>query len=236
MMNSKKTSRNNWYKHALVLPLILAILFIINPFNAQSLQAQEIKKVVQLSPQKLNVFEGFYQFQKNKDVFLQITAKENNLVLKQLWDGKELVFEQDSTLAFYCKAQSFPLKFKDSAGIIIQALAFNRDVWDKVKDYKPVIKKEVQLTLQQLKAFEGKYQMKGGDEDDFLQITAKGNNLILKQLWDGQEIIFVPESALEFFCKDRSFPLKFSKGEDGAITQVLAFNRDVWLKVKEERN
>ncbi len=152
-------------------------------------------------------------------------------MLKQIWDGKEIVFEQDSALDFYSKAQSFPLKFKDSAGMIVQVLAFKRDVWDKVNDYKPVIKKEVQLSGQQLKAFEGKYKMRG-DEDDSLQITAKGNGLILKQLWDGREIVFVPESALEFFCKDRSFPLKFSKGQDGAVTQVLAFNKDVWLKVK----
>jgi hypothetical protein len=189
--------------------------------------------VAQPSPGKLKSFEGFYRFREDKDVFLQITAKENNLVLKQLWDGKEFVFEQNSPLDFYCNAQSFPLKFKDSAGTIIQVLAFNTDVWDKVKDYKPLIKKEIPLPPQQLKAFEGKYQMKGGDGDDYLQITAKGNNLILKQLWDGQEIVFVPESALDFFCKDRAFPLKFSKGEDGAVTQVLAFNRDVWLKVKE---
>ena len=233
MIHSKKIPNSNLYKHAFVLPLILATCFMTNLFDIQSLEAQEKKQVVQLSPQKLKVFEGVYQFQENKDVFLQITAKENNLVLKQLWDGKEFVFEQNSTLDFYCKAQSFPLKFKDSAGIIIQVLAFNRDVWNKVKNYKPVIKKEVQLTPQQLIAFEGKYQMKGGDQDDFLQIITKGNNLILKQLWDGQEIVFVPESALEFFCKDRLFPLKFSKGEDGAITQVLAFNKDVWLKVKE---
>jgi hypothetical protein len=233
MKHSKKTHSANLYKHAFVLPLILATCFIINPFDAQFLQAQEIPKTVQSSPGKLKNFEGFYQFQEDKEAFLQITAKENKLILKQLWDGKEFVFEQDSPLDFYCKAQSFPLKFKDSAGAIIQVLAFNKDVWDKVKNYQPVIKKEIQLTPQQLKAFEGKYKMKGGDEDDFLQITTKGNDLILKQLWDGQEIAFVPESALEFFCKDRSFPLKFSKGEDGSITQVLAFNRDVWLKVKE---
>ena len=232
MKHSKKTHSNNLYKHAFVLPLILATCLIINPFDAQFLQAQEVKKVAQ-SPGKLKSFEGFYRFQENREAFLQITAKENQLVLKQLWDGKEFVFEQESPLDFYCKAQSFPLKFKDSAGSIIQVLAFNKDVWDKVKNYQPMIKKEVQLTPQQLKAFEGKYKMKGGDEDDFLQITTKGNDLILKQLWDGQEIAFVPESALEFFCKDRLFPLKFSKGDDGAITQVLAFNRDVWLKVKE---
>ena len=184
-------------------------------------------------PGKLKKFEGFYRFQNDKNVYLQISSKEDRLVLKQLWDGKELVFEQDSALDFYCKEQSFPLKFKDSAGSIIQVIAFNRDVWDKVKNYKPLEIREVQLTPQQLKLLEGKYQMKGGDEDVFLQINTVGNKLFLKQLWDGQEIAFVPQSPLDFYCKERMFPLKFSKGEDGIVTQVLAFNKDVWLKVKE---
>ena len=232
MKYSKKTIIINWRKDAFTFPLIVATCFVINLFKVEPLQAQEAKKTIQHSTEKLKAFEGFYRFQNNKEAFLQITANGNNLVLKQLWDGKEIVFEQDSALDFYSKAQSFPLKFKDSAGMIIQVLAFNKDVWDKIKNYKPVIKKEIQLSGKQLKTFEGKYKMNGGDEDDSLQITAKGNKLILKQLWDGREIVFAPESALEFFCKDQAFPLKFSKGQDGAVTQVLAFNKDVWLKVK----
>lgn len=206
-----------------MLPIIYAISFIVCLCNTQSLHAQE----------NLKAFEGVYRFQQNKDAFLKITVKENHLMLKQLWDGKEFPFEQKSPLEFYSEEQSFPLKFKDSAGTIVQVLAFNRDVWDRVRNYKPELKKEIQLSSKELKAFEGKYKMNDGNEDAFLQITSNGKNLILKQLWDGQEIFFVPESPLDFFCKDRLFPLKFTKGEDGAVTQVLAFNKDVWVKVKE---
>ncbi len=138
-------------------------------------------------------------------------------------------------LEFFNEEKSFPLKFsKDKDGTITQVLAFDRDLWNKVKDYKPVIKKEIKLTPQQLKAFEGKYrfQFEKG-EDSFLQITTAEDHLVLKQLWDNKEINFVPESELEFFCKDRNFPLKFIKDKNGNVIQMLVFNKDLWERVKE---
>jgi hypothetical protein len=65
-----------------------------------------------------------------------------------------------------------------------------------------------------------------------LQITAVNDHLTLKQLWDGKEINFVPESDLEFFCKEQSFPLKFIKDNNGNVVQVLAFNKDLWERVR----
>jgi hypothetical protein len=209
---------------------IIAMFLIANLLNTQWLYAQNINPGAN---KKLKVFEGFYQSRDNKDAFLKITAKGDSLVLQQLWDQKEFPFEQTAALEFYCKAQSFPLKFKDSAGTITQVLAFNRDIWNKVKGYKPPVHKEVQLTSKQLQSLERKYKMQGGDADDILQITYQGNNLILKQLWDNQVITFKPESPLDFYCKDRMFPLKFSKDKNGIVTQVLAFNKDVWIKMNE---
>jgi hypothetical protein len=226
-------SPGNKLHQYVVMPLTIgAICSFINLFNLQCLYAQDARTTSSMQG-KLKSFEGFYQFQDNKDAFLQVKAKGDSLILKQLWDGKEFAFEQTSPLEFYCKAQSFPLKFKDSAGSIIQVLAFNRDVWNKVKNYQPAVVKEIRLAPTQLKTLEGKYKIKGGDEDDVLQITSSGNNLILKQLWDGQEITFVPQSPLDFYCKEKLFPLKFSKDKNGIVTQVLAFNRDVWIKEKE---
>jgi len=221
MINSKKSPVNNLCKYVFALSLVLAIYFVTNPLNAQPLQGEVTEKKVQ-DTLELKAFEGYYQFQNNKDVFLQIIAKGNNLILKQLWDGEEIIFVQKSELEFFNEEKSFPLKFsKDKNGVITQVLAFDRDLWNKVKDYKPVIKKEIQLTPQQLKTFEGKYRFQ------------METHLVLKQLWDGKEINFVPESELDFFCKDQSFPLKFIKDKNGSIIQMLAFNRDLWEKVKE---
>jgi CubicO group peptidase (beta-lactamase class C family) len=117
-------------------------------------------------------------------------------------------------------------------GRILQEIVNSVAIVYKWKDfYKPAIKKVVQLTPQQLKAFEGKYQFQK-DKNAFLQITADGNHLILKQLWDGREARFSPESDLDFFCIEEPFPLKFTRDKDGAITQVLAFERDSWDKLK----
>jgi hypothetical protein len=138
-------------------------------------------------------------------------------------------------LGFFNQEESFPLKFsKNQNGSITQVLAFDKDLWTKAENYKPVIQKEIHLSAQQLKSFEGKYkfQFEKG-ENSFLQITANDNHIVLKQLWDDKEIKFVPKSDLEFFCKEQSFPLKFIKDNNGQVIQMLAFNRDLWEKVKE---
>lgn len=285
MMNLKKSPARNLCKYAVVLPLFLVVYFVINPLTAKSFLAPALKKgdsrfvpqhleafegtyrfqknkrayiqitahedhlvlkqlwdykpavikEIQLTQQQLKAFEGVYQFQNNKEAFIQISAHGNNLILKQLWDGVEMSFTPTSALEFYCKEKSFPLKFyKNKDGAITQVLALDKDLWDKVKDYKPVVKKEIQLTPEQLKAVEGKYQFqfKKG-KDDFIQITAKENGVVLKQFWDGKEISFVPSSEVDFFCKEQPFPLKFYKDKNGTVTQVLAFNRDLWNRVQE---
>lgn len=214
-MKRIKRSYVQLQKHAFI--LIVAATCLITKTSAQ---------------QKLKAFEGYYQAKDNKDVFLEITAKDDSLILKQLWDGQQISFHQTAALEFYCDEPAFPLKFTDSAGSIIQVLAFDRDVWNKVNSYTPPVHKEVQLTPGEFSALQGEYKMQGGDADDILQISYKENNLILKQLWDGQEISFKPESPLDFYCQDKAFPLKFSKNEQGIVTQVLAFGRDVWIKVK----
>jgi len=187
----------------------------------------------QPDPQKK--FEGYYQLTSDTSVFLQITPQGNNLILHQLWDGKEIRFERKSEMEFFNEEQSFPLSFgSDQNGNITQVLAFDRDVWKKVKNYRPVVNIEIHLSAEQLKAFEGKYTMqfeKG--EDSYIQIIAAADHITLKQLWDEKEINFVPKSNVEFFCKEHSFPLKFIKDDSGNVIQVLAFNRDLWQRVKQ---
>ena len=49
----------------------------------------------------------------------------------------------------------------------------------------------------------------------------------------GNEIKFKPYTEIEFLNDDKNFPLKFTRTGDGTVTHVLAFNRDLWTKVKE---
>ncbi len=92
-------------------------------------------KEITLTPDQLKAFEGKYQFEEKKDAFLQIKATASGLMLKQLWDNKEINFIAISDLNFLNKEMGFPLKFtKDQAGNVTKVLAFNRDTWDKVKE------------------------------------------------------------------------------------------------------
>jgi hypothetical protein len=89
----------------------------------------------------------------------------------------------------------------------------------------------VKLSPQKLKAFEGKYvfQFQPG-QNAYLQITAKEDHLMVKEMWTGNEMKFLPTSELDFYHKERTFPLKFTKNDKGAVTHVLAFNKDLWTK------
>lgn len=63
-----------------------------------------------------------------------------------------------------------------------------------------------------------------------LQMTTGHEQLTLKQLWDGREVVFDAESDVDFFCRQFPFPLKFTRDATGKTTQVLAFDHDVWLR------
>jgi len=184
--------------------------------------------------QDLKKFEGYYHSTDDTSTYLQIRAQGSNLILHQLWDDREISFDRKSDLDFENQAQSFPLKFSsDQKGNISKVLAFNRDVWIKVNGYRPPVNVEIHLKPEMLKIFEGKYtfQFEKGN-DSYIEITAYNDHITLKQMWDGKEINFVPKSDVEFFCKEQRFPLKFTKDGAGNVTQVLAFNRDLWQRVK----
>src|SRR5580765_3461406 len=68
----------------------------------------------------------------------------------------------------------------------------------------------------QLSGFEGYYQF-DKDTSQYLQIMVKDNKLVLKQLWDEQEITFNQKSELYFYNDEKSFPLTFTKGANGEI-------------------
>src|SRR5262249_7613681 len=139
-----------------------------------------------INPQDLKSFEGYY---KMDDSYIHILATTNGLVLEQMWDNRKISFSPRTGLECMNDDGNFPLKFtKAPNGTIHQVLAFDRDLWIKTKDYKPLVIKEVQLKASELKALEGKYVMQTNNGDEaFLLIRATDKGLILKQGWDNQE-------------------------------------------------
>jgi beta-lactamase regulating signal transducer with metallopeptidase domain len=186
---------------------------------------------INLTAQDLKKLEGYYEFKDRKGQFLQITATGSGLVLKQLWDNREIAFTATSPLTFSTKASPFfTLQFTaDNVGHITQLLAFGKDVWVRNDNYHPPV--AIQLTAQDLKKLAGKYEFRD-KKGQFIQIIIIDGGLVLKQLWDNQQIDFAATGPLSFFAKKSpGFTLQFTSNNTGGITQVLAFGTDVWDKV-----
>ncbi|MES2427156.1 MAG: M56 family metallopeptidase [Bacteroidota bacterium] len=227
MMNLKKASNVTAYKYAFVLLLVAASYFLINPLSARALN----KNVVRTAPD-LKKFEGYYEM---KGGLLQITATGNGLVLKQLWNSKQFDFTATGPLTFSTKEiKSFTLEFtSDNAGRITQVLAFGKDLWVKNDSYH--LPAEVKVTEQDLKKLEGYYEMKGLKRA-VIKISSTSNRLVLKQLWDGKQIDFAAAGPLDYFVKTTpAFTLKFTGDNEGHISQVLAFGKDVWFKSESDQ-
>jgi uncharacterized protein YjhX (UPF0386 family) len=233
MMNKKRSPILNLYKYALALPLLAGTYFIVNPLKARAMPLSNHQEAELPGRQDLKAFEGYYQFELNKDSYIQIRATGDQLILKQLWDDQEIVFKQQSSLEFSNQNKNFPLKFfKNDQGAVVQVLAFNRDHWNKVTNYAPP--KYIHLQPEALKPFEGYYQMKRDDgKMMYLQIEPIPDGLILHQGWDGREIKFRPKSATEFLGRNGTFHLEFTKDDNGNVTQVLALHRDLWKKMQD---
>ena len=229
MINSNRPSNKKQHSFIIVLSLM-----IIAYFTLYTSHARILNKTISFPTQQLAGFEGYYQSDKNKNIYLQIMVKNNQLILKQLWDDQEIPFEQKSDLYFYNDQRSFPLTFsKNVNGDITQVLAFERDIWIKVKDYKPVVKKEISLSPEKMQAFAGKYKMSDDGHESFLQFSVNGDALEVKELWSGKLFTIVPESELVFFARKGYYPVQFSEDKNGNVTQALIFNKDVWVKVKD---
>jgi C-terminal processing protease CtpA/Prc len=92
----------------------------------------------------------------------------------------------------------------------------------------------VTLTPNQWKSVAGQYEADGNTKFQ-LQISSKSGKLILRQEWDGTEVVFDALSDIEFFARDLRFPLVFTKNAQGESTQVMAFGRDLWIRVQKEK-
>lgn len=230
MMNTKKSPVTRLYKYALVMTLMLASYFVIQPLGVQPLHAKG-NSHSGMQNANLRIFDGYYSYQNDARLVLSITSDAEGLTLKEFWTGNEYFFPASTNLEFLNEAEEFSLRFvKSNDGAVAQLIAFNRDVWDRMEDYDPRPVQEFNLTQKELKEFEGFYQFQKNPEA-YLQFTVKDKGLIAKQVWDGKEFFILPRSATEFYSQKENYPATFKKAEDGKVSQVLVMGKDVWVKV-----
>jgi hypothetical protein len=172
------------------------------------------KKEFPHSPEQLKRFEGIYHFANDTNALVQFMTMGNELILK---DNQETHLSMESEYSFHKKGNLwFTVDFtKDVDGHIKQALIIKRQVL--VKNPKP------NISTAQLRSYEGKYQSKK-DPDNILQLTAKNKLLVIRQLWDGKEIVVTPLADLYFYNSADAYSLQFVRDNDGLVRQAWLFN------------
>ena len=190
----------------------------------------------------------------------KVTVKNEDFIgiYEDRWFGKIEVFEKEKNLwfksyrspklngpmAFY-NANTFAIKWEYQAMNADALAMFSLDEKGKAQSIKmkgisPNI--DFSFDFQDLdlirnddfKAYEGyyKFQFEPG-KDEYIKIITKNNHLVLIETWNGAEITFEQKSELEFFNESKNYPLKFTKTKEGAITQVLVHNKDLWKKAND---
>lgn len=228
MMNMEPSDKIHLIKHLIAIPFLFCLYFTIQLVDGSNRYSDH--DVLNKLYDKLT---GYYQYVDAKHVLIHIMNRDGKLTLEQLWDNRTISFEQQRDLNFYNAGEQFPLKFIESAdGEVSKVLAFEKDIWNKVDDYKSVAKQEVTLPLESLKQLEGYYQYQGGDRQ--LKITVAKNEIILHEFWTGNDIALSPESSTLFFSKRGNFPLEFIRNEQGSVVKAIAFHKDIWHKIKSK--
>jgi hypothetical protein len=195
-------------------------------------------KSIRLSPQQLQAYAGYFRFSKNRDYVAYITAVEDGLDVRMLQTEEEFKMtpRSDSTFFNPNAAQGNPLIVtfvKDKEGTYSQVKVGKSGVWNREKDYKPIVKVELAHTPQQLKPFEGLYYREGESKIS-LELTEVQNKLHLRLFFNPDEMDLMPDSALHFFgLQNQTYTAKFLQQADGTITEMVIDGTDRWIKARK---
>ena len=195
-------------------------------WNRDAAYKPVVKKEMEHTPAQLKPYEGVYRLDREGERFLQFFVKDNNLILKQVWDGTEIAFHPENVEDFYTeKMPIFSLRFtKDQMGNVTQVLAFGRDLWVKTK--------QPDLSAAALGAATGKYQSKD-DPDNQVAISVRGKDLVVKQLWDGQEIALQALTDTYFYNPAKAYKLQLHKDDNGRVNEVVLLETTVFVRMPQ---
>ncbi len=111
------------FTQAMLLGNILTVKVGFNPYTVKTLSAAQLKG-----------FEGTYRLTRDDNSFeIAIRPSANGLILKQLWDDKEIAFTPRSDTFFLDAEGTFPLTFLLREGEAVQVTCFEADVWRRTE-------------------------------------------------------------------------------------------------------
>jgi len=200
--------------------ILIILMLLINPkgFNLfAQVPAGELTDI--------KAFEGYFQHQENRDMYLQIKASGDTITLLQNWDGREVRFDRKGDMDFHNASLKSPLTFaKDSIGRISTLTAFKRDVWMRASGHAPQVLNKLK---QSGKGVTFKNQSSLTDSITLIMSQLKGYDLFSGTVLiaHGKQVIF--QYACGDAIKERGIPnsinTKFNLGSmNKMFTSVAA--------------
>lgn len=114
--------RSGNFGRAKILGRIMTAKVFFDPTIVQPLSAAQLKRL-----------EGSYTLKDDAKFELVIRSSADGLLLKQLWDDKEIAFTPRAETFFLNEDGTFPLTFKLSNEEAIELNCFENDIWLKDK-------------------------------------------------------------------------------------------------------
>ncbi len=87
-----------------------------------------------LTPEQLNTYAGKFKSVDDADNMVELLVKQGSLVMRQLWDNREIVLKPRTDTYFYNDEKSFPLVvLKDKNGVIDRIVIMDSEEFTKMK-------------------------------------------------------------------------------------------------------
>jgi len=193
---------------------------------------------IRMSQRQLQAYTGYFGFSQNRDYVAYINAVEGGLDVRMLHSGEEFKMTPRSDSTFFnpnaAQGRALILTYvKDKEGTYSQIKVGKSGVWNREKEYKPIIKIEIAHTPQQLKPFEGVYYREG-ESKTCLELTEVQNKLHVRLFFNTDEMDLMPDSALHFFgLQNQAFTVKFLQQSDGSIVEMVIDGTAHWIKARK---
>ncbi|WP_207420730.1 M56 family metallopeptidase [Desertivirga brevis] len=139
-INEKPGPKLKLFKYVIFLPAILFIYLQAMPFELAAFQ--KLYKRNLIHNHELGEYLGYYEFVEDRGSFIEILMKDEQLVMKTLWNNEKIYFEKQDEGNFTNEKKDIQISFKKNfEGKITEFVAFGKDHWTKVNKIKPVEKR-----------------------------------------------------------------------------------------------
>mgnify|MGYP000247624911 CR=1 FL=1 len=185
---------------------------------------------IKLSKEQLNKWVGAYQF--DNDVVRFITLKEGQLYSKREGSPKSFKIHPTSsnTFSFEDGLISYKFSIKDGKKVALFKNRINKAKGVFVDKKAPKEKKEIKISADILKTYDGVYELQPGFD---LTIESKGNQLFAQATGQPQFELFA-ESEMKFFLKVVKASVEFHKNDKGEIEALTLFQGGRAMKAKKK--